>query len=39
MEGSTVFVGRGRRWAEDADAVRDAVFAFIDSRYGEEDGR
>jgi AcrR family transcriptional regulator len=39
MEGSTVFVGRGRRWADDADAVRDAVFAFIDARYGEEDGR
>ena len=37
MEGSTLFVGRGRRWADDADAVRDAAFAFIDARYGKED--
>jgi AcrR family transcriptional regulator len=37
LEGSTLFVGRGRRWADDADAVRDAVHAFIDARYGKED--
>jgi AcrR family transcriptional regulator len=37
MEGATLFVGQGRRWANDADAVRNAVFAFIDARYGTED--
>ena len=35
MEGSTLFVGRGRRWAGDAGAVHDAVLAFIDARYGK----
>ncbi len=37
LEGTTLFVGRGRRWADDADAVRDAVLAFIDARYGIQD--
>ena len=37
MEGSTLFVGTGRRWEEDADAVRDAALAYIDARYGEND--
>ena len=37
MEGSALFVGRGRRWAGDADAVHDAVLAFIDARYGKQD--
>lgn len=37
LEGTTLFVGRGRRWADDADAVRDAVLAFIDARYGKQD--
>lgn len=36
LEGATLFVGEGRRWANDANAVRDAVFAFIDARYGKE---
>jgi len=36
IEGSTLFVGRGRRWADDADALRDAVFTFIDTRYGQD---
>lgn len=35
MEGATLFVGSGRRWADDADAVRDAALAFIDARYGK----
>jgi len=34
MEGATLFVGSDRRWADDADAVRDAVLAFVDARYG-----
>ncbi len=37
MEGATLFVASERRWADDADAVRDAVLAFIDARYGNED--
>ncbi|MDH3440256.1 MAG: TetR/AcrR family transcriptional regulator [Gammaproteobacteria bacterium] len=36
LEGATLFVGRGRRWEDDANAVRDAAFAFIDARYGNE---
>ncbi|MDE0756258.1 MAG: TetR/AcrR family transcriptional regulator [Woeseiaceae bacterium] len=36
IEGATLFVGRDRRWAEDADAVRDTVLAFVDARYGNE---
>ena len=37
MEGSALFVGRGRRWADDADAVHEVVLAFIDARYGKQD--
>ena len=37
LEGATLFVGCGRRWADDADAVRDAALAFIDARYDKED--
>lgn len=37
LEGATLFVGSGRRWADDADAVRDTVYAFIDARYGKQD--
>ena len=37
LEGSTLFVGHGRRWADDADAVRDATLALIDARYGKEE--
>lgn len=33
MEGSTLFVGRGRRWEDQANVVRDAALAFIDGRY------
>lgn len=38
MEGTTLFVGRGSRWEHDADAVHDAVLAFVAARYGEADG-
>ncbi len=37
LEGSTLFVGSDRRWADDADAVRDAALAIIDARYGNDD--
>ena len=37
MEGSTLFVGSDRRWAGDAGAVRDAVLAIVDARYGKEE--
>jgi len=37
MEGATLFVGSDRRWADDADAVRDAVLAFVDARHGNDD--
>lgn len=37
MEGATLFVGSDCRWADDADAVRDAVLAFVDARYGSDD--
>ncbi|MDH3989539.1 MAG: TetR/AcrR family transcriptional regulator [Gammaproteobacteria bacterium] len=36
MEGSTLFVGSDRRWANDASAVRDATLALVDARYGKE---
>jgi AcrR family transcriptional regulator len=36
LEGSTIFVGRGRRWEGDAGVVRDAVLSFVDSKYGEQ---
>lgn len=38
LEGTTLFVGDGCRWADDADAVHDAVLAFVAARYGEKDG-
>lgn len=37
LEGTTLFVGRGRRWADDADTVRDAVLALINARYGNQE--
>ena len=38
LEGTTLFIGDGCRWADDADAVHDAVLAFVAARYGETDG-
>lgn len=35
LEGSTIFIGRGRRWAKDTKKVRKTILAFIESRYGE----
>jgi AcrR family transcriptional regulator len=35
LEGSTIFMGRGRKWAEEAKKVRKTILEFIESRYGE----
>ena len=35
LEGATIFMGRGRRWAKEAKKVRKTLLAFIESRYGE----
>ena len=35
VEGSTLFVGHGRRWASDAKTLRKSVLAFLDDMYGE----
>jgi AcrR family transcriptional regulator len=34
LEGSTIFLGSGRRWASDAVAVRRAVLELVDNKYG-----
>lgn len=34
LEGSTLFVGRDRRWSADAPAVRDATLGLIEARFG-----
>ncbi|MBT7368998.1 MAG: TetR/AcrR family transcriptional regulator [Gammaproteobacteria bacterium] len=36
LEGSTIFLGSGRRWEGDAKAVRDTLLEFIDNRYGKK---
>lgn len=36
LEGSTIFLGSGRRWEGDAKIVRDTVLESIDLRYGEK---
>jgi AcrR family transcriptional regulator len=35
LEGSTIFMGSGRRWAKEAKTVRKTLLAFIENRYGE----
>jgi len=35
LEGSTLFMGQGRRWNKDGDAVVEALLEFIENRYGE----
>lgn len=35
LEGSTIFMGRGRKWAKESKKVRKTILAFIESRYGE----
>ena len=36
LEGTSIFVGSGRRWEVDREAVCDTVLEFIDSKYGEK---
>ena len=35
LEGSTIFMGSGRRWAKEAKKVRKTILAIVESRYGE----
>ena len=37
LDGTIVFVGSGRRWANHKDAVRDAVRELLEARYGDWD--
>lgn len=34
LEGTTIFMGEGRRWAPKAKLVRKTILDFVDSRYG-----
>jgi len=34
LEGSTIFMGTGRRWAADAATARARILQFIDTRFG-----
>jgi AcrR family transcriptional regulator len=36
VEGSTLFIGSGRRWEEDSPAVLEKIYAFVDSVYGDD---
>lgn len=36
LEGSTIFLGEGRRWQKDEKAVRATVLEFIEQRYSEK---
>ncbi|MEH6606750.1 MAG: TetR/AcrR family transcriptional regulator [Pseudomonadales bacterium] len=35
IEGSTLFLGRGRRWESDAAAVNEVMLGFIEAQYGK----
>ena len=37
LEGTMVFVGEGHRWANQKDAVRDAIRELLEARYGDWD--
>jgi AcrR family transcriptional regulator len=37
LEGTIVFIGDDRRWANQKDAVQDAVRELIEARYGDWD--
>ena len=37
VEGSILFAGSGRPWANDADALLDAIMEFVEARYGSSD--
>ncbi len=34
LEGTTIFLGEGRRWANKAKPVRKTILDFVDQRYG-----
>ena len=34
LEGSTIFMGHGRRWRRNAKAARQVILEFIEDRYG-----
>jgi hypothetical protein len=35
LEGSTIFIGRGRRWARDRKRLRETLIKLVDERYDE----
>lgn len=35
LEGATLFMGSGRRWESDREALRESILQFIDARYGK----
>lgn len=35
IEGSTIFVGRGRRWARNRKSLRETLIQLVDDRYGK----
>jgi AcrR family transcriptional regulator len=34
LEGTTIFLGKGRRWANQTKAVRKTILEFVEQRYG-----
>ena len=34
LEGTTIFLGKGRRWANQTKAVRKTILEFVEHRYG-----
>ena len=34
LEGTTIFLGKGRRWANQTKAVRKTILEFLEHRYG-----
>jgi AcrR family transcriptional regulator len=36
LEGTTLFIGRDRQWASDANDVKEIVLAFVEARYDEK---
>jgi AcrR family transcriptional regulator len=34
LEGSTIFMGQGRRWSRNAKAARQVILEFIEEKYG-----
>jgi AcrR family transcriptional regulator len=35
IEGSTIFIGHGRRWVRNKKILRDTLLQLVDDRYGE----